>query len=40
MITLREAMAGSDDEDFPCELIQDAAQRLMDIEVAPVCDAG
>ena len=33
-------IAKSDDADFLRELIQDAAQRLMDIEVAAVCGAG
>jgi len=33
-------IAKSDDTDFLRELIQDAAQRLMDIEVAAVCGAG
>ena len=40
MIDLPEAIAKSDDADFLRELIQDAAQRLMDIEVAAVCGAG
>lgn len=40
MIDLPEAIAKSDDTDFLRELIQDAAQRLMDIEVAAVCGAG
>ena len=39
-IDLPEAIAKSDDADFLRELIQDAAQRLMDIEVAAVCGAG
>jgi hypothetical protein len=33
MIDLPEAIAKSDDTDFLRELIQEAAQRLMDIEV-------
>jgi transposase-like protein len=40
MIDLPGAIAKSDDADFLRELIQDAAQRLMDIEVAAVCGAG
>src|SRR6056297_2201668 len=40
MIDLPGAIAKSDDTDFLRELIQDAAQRLMDIEVAAVCGAG
>ena len=40
MIDLPEAIAKSDDADFLRELIQDAAQRPMDIEVAAVCGAG
>ena len=40
MIDLPEVIAKSDDTDFLRELIQDAAQRLMDIEVAAVCGAG
>ena len=40
MIDLPEAISKSDDTDFLRELIQDAAQRLMDIEVAAVCGAG
>jgi transposase-like protein len=40
MIDLPEAIAKSDDADFLRELIQDAAQRLMDIEVVAVCGAG
>jgi len=40
MIDVPEAIAKSDDADFLRELIQDAAQRLMDIEVAAVCGAG
>ena len=39
MIDLPEAIAKSDDTDFLRELIRDAAQRLMDIEVAAVCGA-
>ncbi len=40
MIDLPGAITKSDDADFLRELIQDAAQRLMDIEVAAVCGAG
>ena len=40
MIDLPGMIAKSDDADFLRELIQDAAQRLMDIEVAAVCGAG
>ena len=40
MIDLPGMIAKSDDADFLRELIQDAAQRLMDIEVATVCGAG
>ncbi|MDZ7709539.1 MAG: transposase [Roseovarius sp.] len=40
MIDLPGAIAKSDDADFLRELIQDVAQRLMDIEVAAVCGAG
>ena len=40
MIDLPEVIAKSDDTHFLRELIQDAAQRLMDIEVAAVCGAG
>ncbi len=40
MIDLPGVIAKSDDTDFLRELIQDAAQRLMDIEVAAVCGAG
>jgi transposase-like protein len=40
MIDFPEAIAKSDDTDFLRELIQDAAQRLMDIEVGAVCGAG
>jgi transposase-like protein len=40
MIDLPSVIAKSDDADFLRELIQDAAQRLMDIEVAAVCGAG
>lgn len=39
MIGLPGVTAKSDDADFLSELIQDAAQRLMDIEVAAVCGA-
>lgn len=39
MIDLPEVIAKSDDADFLRELIRDAAQRLMDIEVAAVCGA-
>lgn len=37
MIDLPSVIAKSDDADFLRELIQDAAQRLMDIEGAAVC---
>ena len=40
MINLPEAISKSDDTDFLRELIQDAAQRLMEIEVGAVCGAG
>lgn len=40
MIDLPGAIAKSDDADFLRELIQDAVQRLMDIEVAAVFGAG
>lgn len=40
MIDLPEVIAKSDDADFLRDLIRDAAQRLMDIEVAAVCGAG
>jgi len=40
MIDLPGVIAKSDDTDFLRELVQDAAQRLMDIEVAAVCGAG
>jgi transposase-like protein len=40
MIDLPGVIAKSDDADFLRELIQDAAQRLMDIEVAAVCGAA
>jgi len=40
MIDLPNVIAKSDDSDFLREPIQDAAQRLMDIEVAAVCGAG
>ena len=40
IIDLPGVIAKSDDADFLRELIQDAAQRLMDIEVAAVCGAG
>ncbi|WP_238370368.1 hypothetical protein [Heliomarina baculiformis] len=40
MIDLPGVIAKSDDADFLRELIQDAAQRLMDIEVSAVCGAG
>lgn len=40
MIDLPGMIAKSDDADFLRELIQDAAQRLMDIEVAAVCGAA
>ncbi len=39
IIDLPGVIAKSDDADFLRELIQDAAQRLMDIEVAAVCGA-
>ncbi|MDE4142951.1 transposase [Phaeobacter gallaeciensis] len=39
MIDLPSVIAKSDDTDFLRNLIQDAAQRLMDIEVAAVCGA-
>jgi len=39
-IDLPEMISKSDDADFLRELIQDAAQRLMDIEVSAVCGAG
>ena len=39
MIGLPGVIAKSDDADFLRELIQDAVQRLMDIEVATVCGA-
>ncbi len=35
MIDLPEAIAESDDADFLRELLQDAAQRLMDIVSCP-----
>ena len=40
MIDLPAVIAKSDDTGFLRELIQDAAQRLMDIEVGAVCGAG
>ena len=40
MTDLPNVIAKSDDADFLRELIQDAAQRLMDIEVTAVCGAG
>ena len=40
MIDLPGAITKSDETDFRQELIHDAAQRLMDIEVAAVCGAG
>lgn len=40
MIDLPEVITKSDDADFLRELIQDAAQRLMDIEVSALCGAG
>ena len=40
MIDLPSVMSKSDDTDFLRDLIQDAAQRLMDIEVGAVCGAG
>jgi len=39
-IDLPDVIAKSDGADYFCELIQDAAQRLMDIDVAAVCGAG
>jgi len=39
MIDLPGVIAKSDDADFLRELIEDAAQRVMDIEVAAVCGA-
>ncbi len=40
IIDLPGVIAKSDDADFLRDLIQDAAQRLMDIEVAAVCGAA
>ncbi len=40
MIDLPGVIAKRDDADSLRDLIQDAAQRLMDIEVAAVCGAG
>lgn len=40
MVDLPSVIAKSDDTDFLRDLIQDAAQRLMDIEVAAACGAG
>lgn len=40
MIDLPGVIAKSDDADFLGELIQDAAQQLMDIEVSAMCGAG
>lgn len=40
MIDLPEVIAKSDDADFRRELIQDAAQRLIDIEMAAVCSTS
>jgi len=40
MIDLPGVIARSDDADVLRELIRDAAQRLMDVEVAAVCGAG
>ena len=40
MIDLPGVIAKSDDAEFLRELIRDAAQRLMDIEVSAVCGAG
>ncbi len=40
MIDLPGVIAKSDDTDFLRELIQDAAQRLVDIEVSAACGAG
>lgn len=39
MIDLPDVIAKSDDADFLRDLIQDAAQRLMYIEVAAICGA-
>jgi len=38
-LTFRGVITKSDDADFLRDLIQDAAQRPMDIEVAAVCGA-
>ena len=40
IIDLPGVIAKGDGADFLRELIQDADQRLMDIEVAAVCGAG
>lgn len=40
MIDIPGVIAKSDDSDFLRDLIRDAAQRLMDIEVAAVCRHG
>jgi len=40
MIDLPGVIAKSDDAEFLRELIRDAAERLMDIEVSAVCGAG
>jgi len=40
MIDLPDMIAKSDGADSLHELIQDAAQRPMDIEIAAVCGAG
>ncbi len=40
LIDLPGVIAKSDDTDFLRDLIQDAAQRLVDIEVTAVCGAG
>jgi len=40
MIDLPELIAKSEDGDFLRELIRDAAERLMDIEVSALCGAG
>ena len=40
MIDLPELIAKSEDGDFLHDLIRDAAERLMDIEVSALCGAG